>query len=93
MKRVCVAELGWRNVYAITSAERGKTHTILECVSASGNVLPPMMVYPRKKRIPDKFEEGAVSGTLFKTNDSGWMNSELYLEWFHFFFHCLDRYY
>ena len=29
-----VAELGRRNVYAVTSAERGKTHTILACVSA-----------------------------------------------------------
>ena len=30
-----VAQLGRRNVYAITSAERGKTHTVLSCVSAS----------------------------------------------------------
>ena len=28
-----VAELGRRNVYAMTSAERGKTHTVLSCVS------------------------------------------------------------
>ena len=39
-----VAELGRRNVYAITSAARGKTHTVLSCVSASGHTLPPMMV-------------------------------------------------
>ena len=37
-----LAKLGRRNVYAITSAEKGKTHTILSCVSASGYVLPPM---------------------------------------------------
>ena len=40
------AELGRRNVYALTSAERGKTHTVLSCVSASGLCVPPMMVYP-----------------------------------------------
>ena len=40
-----VAEL----VYAMTLAERGKTHTVLSCVSESGYVLPPMMVYPPKK--------------------------------------------
>ena len=64
-----LAELGRQNVYFITSAERGKTHTILACVSAAGNVLPPMMVYPRKKCVPDKFKEGCVPGTLFKTSE------------------------
>ena len=46
-----VAELGRRNVYSITAAERGKT--IVACVSGSGFVLPPMMVYPRKKSVPE----------------------------------------
>ena len=41
-----VAELGKRNVYAISAVEKGETHTVLSCVSASGFVLPPMMVYP-----------------------------------------------
>ena len=27
------AELGHRNVYTLTSAERGKTHTVLTCLS------------------------------------------------------------
>ena len=35
-----VTEVGHRNVWAITSAEKGKTHTILTCVSASGSALP-----------------------------------------------------
>ena len=38
------AEIGRRNVYTITAAERGKTHTIMSCVSASGSTLPPLMV-------------------------------------------------
>ena len=49
-----IAQLGRRNVYAITSAERGKTHTVLSCVSASGCALPPMMVYSRKKAVPEQ---------------------------------------
>ena len=40
-----IAESGCRNVYAVTSAERGKMHTMLSCVSASGYVLPPMIIY------------------------------------------------
>ena len=80
-----VCELGHSNVYALTSVERGKTHTVLSCVSASGQILPPMMVYPRKKSVPDTLKEGAVPGTLFTSSESGWINTELYLEWFEFF--------
>ena len=54
-------------------------------MSAAGNVLPPVMVYPRNKCVPDKFKEVSVPGTLFKTSGNGWMNAELYLEWFRFF--------
>ena len=43
-----VARMGRRNVPSLTSADKGKTHTVLACVSASGQVLPPLMVYPRK---------------------------------------------
>ena len=82
-------ELGRRNVYAITSAEQGKTHTALSCVSASGYVLPPMMIYPRKKSVPDRMKEGAVPGTLFKNSESSWINCELYVEWFKFFLQCI----
>lgn len=69
----------------LTSAERGKTHTIVSCVSASSTYIPPMMIYPRKKAVPDSHKKGAVSGTLFKTSDSGWINQDIYLEWFKFF--------
>ena len=80
-----VTELGRRNVYAITSAEKGKTHTILACVSASGYVLPPVMIYPRKKLPPPNVCEGAVPNTLFCNSENGWMNAELFLEFFKFF--------
>ena len=54
-----VAELGRRNVYSVTSAERGKTHTVLSYVSASGHVLPPCIthVYTQEKRCPITLEE------------------------------------
>ena len=74
-----VAELGRRNVYAITSAERGKTHTVLSCVSASGHTLPPMMVYPRKKCVPENMREGAVPGTMFVNSETGWINANIFI--------------
>ena len=80
-----VAELGRRNVYAITSGEKGKTHTVLSCASASGFVLPPMMIYPRKQLPPANFCEGAIAHTLFVSSSNGWINSDLFLQWFEFF--------
>ena len=43
-----VAQIGRHNVPSLTSADKGKTHTILACVSASGQVIFPFIVYPRK---------------------------------------------
>ena len=80
-----VAELGHSGVYSLCSAERGKTHTVLSCVSASGFVLPPLMVYPRKKSVPDHLRLGAIPNTLFSNSQSGWITKEIYLEWFKWF--------
>ena len=81
-----IAELCRRNVYAVTSAEWGKTHNmVLSCVSASGYVLPPMIIYPRKKSVPESLKGIAIPGTLFKNGESGWINGQLFIEWFQFF--------
>ena len=44
---------------SLTSAE-GEKHTILACVSASGQVIPPFMVYSMKRPIPDKMRIGQI---------------------------------
>ena len=80
-----VAHIGRRNVLSLTSADKGKTHTTLACVSASGQVLAPFMVYPRKRPVPEKMKEGAYPSAVFQVSDSGWMTKELFLQWFKFF--------
>ncbi len=77
-----LAQLGRRNVYSITSAERGKTHTIMSCMSASGYILPPINGLFAKK---SQFQMGAIPDTLFCNSDNGWINSGVYLEWLKFF--------
>ena len=79
-----VAEVG-RRVWSITSAERGKNHTVVTCISASGFVLPPCLIYPRKRVVPENFRDGAIPGTLFKNTENGWINQEVYMEWFQWF--------
>ena len=73
-----VAEIGRHKVYAITSAEKGKTHTILTCVSASSHGLPPMMIFSRKQIPPANFREGAIAQTLFANNTNGWVNNDFF---------------
>ena len=61
-----VAQMGRHNVPSLMSADKGKTHTVLACVSASGQVLPPM-VYPRKQPMPDNMREGCYPNTSFQS--------------------------
>ena len=35
--------------------------------------------------MPDKLKEGANPNTLFGNSESGWINSQLFVEWFAFF--------
>ena len=79
-----ITQVGRKNVWPVTSGEKGKTHTVITCVSASGFALPPMMIYPRK-RIAEKLKQGATPETYFECSDSGWINEELYIKWFKFF--------
>jgi len=83
-----LAELRRRNIYAVTSAERGKNHTVLVCVSAGSYFIPPLMIYPitpRKQCIPDHMKEGALPNSVFAVSESGWINQDIYLKWFDFF--------
>ena len=46
--------------------------------------MPPYLIYPRK-RITDVLKVGALAGTTFRCSDSGWVNSELFMDWFKLF--------
>ena len=61
-----IAHIGRHNVPSLTSADKGKTHTVLACVSASGQVLPPFMLYPRKRPVHEKMREGPILIRFFK---------------------------
>ena len=77
-----IAQIGRHNVPSITSADKGKTHSILACVSASRKVFPPFIIYPRKRPVPEKLREGAYQNTVFHVSDNGWITKELFYEWF-----------
>ena len=43
------------------------------------------MIFPRKRTPPANFCEGAVPQTLFCNSSNGWINDDLFLQWFKFF--------
>ena len=47
-----VATKGKKRVGSVTSWERGKLVTVMCAMSAAGNFIPPMFIYPRKRTSP-----------------------------------------
>ena len=76
---------GQRNVAQVTSAEKGKTTTVVGCVSASGNSVPPMMIFGGRKRRNPALTQDAPQGTIGAVSQNGWVNSELFAEWLRHF--------
>ncbi|XP_022835755.1 uncharacterized protein LOC111363186 isoform X2 [Spodoptera litura] len=68
-----------RNVCKVTSGERGILVTTCCIVNAIGQALPPAMVFPRKN-FKAHMLYGAPPGTLGLAAPSGWMNTELFVE-------------
>lgn len=69
-----IAERGSKQVGQVTSAERGQLVTMLAFVSATGNHVPPVFIFPRI-RFKDFMVEGCPAGSLGLCNSSGWMTS------------------
>ena len=82
-------------------AAKGQTHprsvvtgtkkqiTVLACANAAGNVLPPLVIFARKALNPD-LTRGEVPGTMYGLTDNGWMDGEVFENWFthHFLSHA-----
>lgn len=79
-----VATKGKRQVGRITSAERGFTVTSVCAMSAAGQYIPPMFVFPRK-RMNERLLNGAPAGSIGVVSDSGWIDSSLFVRWLHHF--------
>ena len=74
-------------------AAKGQTHprsvvtgtkkqiTVLACANAAGNVLPPLVIFARKALNPD-LTRGEVPGTMYGLTDNGWMDGEVFENWF-----------
>lgn len=79
-----VGKKGKKTVGIISSAEKGKNVTVVCCVSAAGNYVPPMFVFPRVRVRPEFLDRGPT-GAVARANKSGWITEALFEEWFDHF--------
>lgn len=82
-----VAAKGKRNVGAMTSGERGNNVTVVTAVSAYGNTVPPMFVFPRK-RFKNHFFHSGPPECIGVGNASGWVTDG---EFFQFMEHFIKH--
>lgn len=72
---------GKRQVAALTSAERGGLMTVIAAMSASGVFVPPMIIFPRKN-MNQQLMKGAPPGSVGVCHPSGWVQTNLFSQWF-----------
>lgn len=75
---------GKKQIGTVTSAERGSTITCVICMSAAGTFVPPMMIFPRK-RDNSLLMKGAPLGAIQACHPSGWIQLDLFTQWFEHF--------
>lgn len=74
-----LAEKNQKQIGQLVSAERGELVTFGGIISASGNTIPPLFIFPRV-HFKDHFLAGAPEGSLGVATKSGWINSSIFLE-------------
>ena len=78
-KRIVTVK-GTRKVGSITSADGGQLVTVVYSIYANGNVVPPMLIFPRKN-YRNHFVRGGPQSSIGKANPSGWINEKLFIEY------------
>ncbi|CAB3262426.1 unnamed protein product [Arctia plantaginis] len=73
-----LAGRGSRRVHLIAQ-EHAENVTIAPCVNATGNAIPPMIVF-KGKRLREEFLENLPAGSLVKMTPKGSMTTELFVE-------------
>ncbi|KAJ8963711.1 hypothetical protein NQ314_005432 [Rhamnusium bicolor] len=79
-----IAETGKKQVGQAVSGKRGQLLTFVGIINATGNALPPAIIFPRV-RYKDYFLNGAPTGSLGLASKSGWMTSPLFVDLFKHF--------
>ena len=58
---------------------------MIDCVSAAGHCIPPMIIWDRKTLQAD-MTKGELPGTIYGLSSKGWTDQEHFKVWFEFRF-------
>ena len=59
-------------------------------MNITGTFIPPLFVFPRV-RMKAELMNGAPPGSIYACHKSGWMQLEIFVEWFKHFFNQLEQ--
>ena len=80
-----VTKLGTKKVRVMGC---GNKHQITACASATGHVIPPMVIF-EGKNLKREWLQNEVTSTVYAMSVKGWINAPLFNEWFdHFLRHA-----
>ena len=71
---------GVKNPMTVSSGSKAQI-TVVACVSASGQCIPPLIVWKRKSMITE-MAHGELPGTRYGFTEKGWMTGKLFDSWF-----------
>ena len=74
-----IAKKGQKRAYMQKVQYTGHT-TVMMCASAAGEVIPPYVIF--EGSCPPDMEQSAPDNWKFQSTKSGWINTELFLDWF-----------
>ena len=83
-----VARKGKKKVGYCTSGNKSQI-TIVGCINAIGQAMPPFIIYDTKN-LNMNWTKEEVPGTTYGLSDNGWIDMELFKQWFqrHFLRHA-----
>lgn len=82
-----LAPKGQKQIGGMTSGERGVLVTMICCINAAGNTVPPLFVFPRVN-FKSHMLKVAPPGAIGAANQSGWSNEEIFFKFLeHFISH------
>lgn len=79
-----IAEKGKREVVSLTSVERGENVTIVACCNASGNFIPPLVIFKGVRQRPE-LQDSLPTGAVACMSDSGYINEDIFLKFLEHF--------
>lgn len=72
---------GWKNIYDVKRGSEKETITVMIVISAAGEHVSPMVVFPYVKKPPKDVALSVPPTIILGISESGWMRGDLFYEY------------